>query len=119
MVGCQFVTETYNVAVVRYRPSDQSQTIIGGVTEWDIDNEHYFSMALDAYDVPYIAFRNATENKLYVQYIDNKTKTWSAATPVSTCTVEDMPTIRFNEAGVGYIAAYNEDNKHIQMYIAE
>lgn len=119
MVGCQFVTETYNVAVVRYRPSDQSQTIIGGVTDKDIDTDRYFSMALDAYDVPYIAFRNAAENKLCVQYIDNKTKTWSTATAISTCTVEDMPTIRFNEEGVGYIAAYNEDNKHIQMYIAE
>lgn len=119
MVGCQFVTEAYNVAVVRYRPSDQSQTIIGGVTDRDIDDDRYFSMALDAFDTPYLAYRNAAENKLYIQYIDNKTKTWSTPAAVSACTVEDMPTIRFNEAGVGYIAAYNEDNKHIQMYIAE
>ena len=119
IVGCQFVTDVYNVAVVRYRPSDQSQTIIGGVTDRDIDDDRYISLALDAYDTPYIAYRNSTdENKLYVQYIDNKTKTWSTPVSISTCAINYSPVLRFNEKGQGYIAVQNDENNHIQIYKA-
>lgn len=109
----------YNVAVVRYRPSDQSQTIIGGVTEHLKNKDRYFSIALDANDTPYLAFRNnlTGEDKLYVRYIDNKTKTWSAPVCISSNAVA-APIIRFSEDGEAYIAVQNDDNKRVQVYKA-
>lgn len=119
-VGCQFTTETYNVAVVRYRPSDQSQAIIGGVTDIDIDDSRYVGMALDSFDTPYLAYRNAADgNKMYLIYIDNKTKTWSVPVAVSTCAINYNPVVRFNEAGQGYIAVQNDDNEHVLLYKAQ
>ena len=119
MVGCQFISETYNVAVVRYRPSDKSQTIVGGVTDKDIDDDRYFSMALDAYDIPYLAYRSAADELMYVQYIDNKTKTWSQPVCISADKVNSAsPVIRFNEDGKGYIAVRVESKK-IQVYSAK
>ena len=109
----------YNVAVVRYRPSDQSQTIIGGVTEHLKDKDRYFSIALDANDTPYLAFRNSLtgEDKLYIRYIDNKTKTWSTPVCISSNKVA-APIIRFSEDGEAYIAVQNDDNKRVQVYKA-
>ena len=119
-LGADFSVEgQYNVAVVRYRPSDQSQTIIGGVTEHLKNKDRYFSVALDANDTPYLAFRNSLEgnDKLYVRYIDNKTKTWSQAVCISDNTVA-APIIRFNEAGEAFIAVQSDDNKRVQVYKA-
>lgn len=109
----------YNVAVVRYRPSDQSQTIIGGVTEHLKNKDRYFSIALDANDTPYLAFRNnlTGEDKLYVRYIDNKTKNWSAPVCISSNAVA-APIIRFSEDGEAFIAVQNDDNKRVQIYKA-
>ena len=117
--GCTFLTEDFNVAVVRYRPSDKSQTIIGGVTTRNMKNDRYFSVALDANDIPYLAYRNnEDEDKLYIQYIDNKTKTWSTPVAISANAV-GAPTIRFNEEGKAYIAVLNDDNKRVQIYTAK
>lgn len=115
-VGVQFVDDTYYAGVVRYRPSDGSQTIIGGVTSIDMANSAV-SFALDDNDTPYIAFTGAEDDKLYVQYIDNKSKSWSTPVCVSANAV-GIPTIRFSEDGNGYIAALNADNKRVQIYTA-
>ena len=117
--GASFATDEYNIAVVRYRPSDKSQAIIGGVTEHRKDKDRYFSIALDANDTPYLAFRNSLtgDDKLYVRYIDNKTKTWSAPACISNNAVA-APIIRFSESGEAFIAVQNDDNKRVQVYKA-
>lgn len=117
--GCHFLTEDHNVAVVRYRPSDQSQTIIGGVTSRIMNDDRYFSVALDANDIPYLAFRNhADGDKLYIQYIDNKTKTWSTPVAISDNAV-GAPIMRFNEEGKAFIGVLNDDNRRVQVYAAK
>lgn len=118
--GCPFVSDEYNIGVVRYRPSDQSQTIVGGVTNRLINKDRYFSIALDSNDTPYMAFRNNVDgdNKLFVQYIDNKTKTWTTPVAISANAV-GAPTIRFNENGDAYIAVTNDDNQRVQIYTAK
>ena len=118
--GASFTEDgVYNVAVVRYRPSDQSQTILSGVTEHLKNKDRYFSVALDANDTPYLAFRNnlTGEDKLYVRYIDNKTKNWSAPVCISSNAVA-APIIRFSEDGEAFIAVQNDDNKRVQIYKA-
>ena len=74
------------------------------------------SFALDENDTPYIAFTDENDI-LNVQYIDNKTKTWSTPVALSAGAV-GTPTIRFNESGDGYIAVSNSETKRVQIYSA-
>lgn len=114
-VGVQFTSDLYNAGVVRYRPSDGSQTLIGGETSINMA-KCAVSFALDENDTPYIAFTDENDI-LNVQYIDNKTKTWSTPVALSAGAV-GTPTIRFNESGDGYIAVSNSETKRVQIYSA-
>ena len=76
------------------------------------------AFALDANDIPYVAYKDPATKSLAATYIDSKTKTWSTPLALSASEVENVM-MAFSEDGTGYIscAADSEDgNSYINVY---
>ncbi len=110
MTGADYSTvKVYNIGVVRISADGSSQQLVGGeMTQVNIDKYRNASMSLDANDVPYVIYTKpdgeGTSKHLYITHIDSKTKTWADEEPLGTGTC-DFAVIRFDENGVGYVAA--------------
>ncbi len=109
MIGADYSSENSNICVVRISADGSSQQLVGGeMTQVNIDNYRNASMSLDANDVPYVTYTKpdgeGNSKHLYITHIDSKTKTWADEEPLGTGTC-DFAVIRFDENGVGYVAA--------------
>lgn len=116
--------DIYKYGVIKYDPSTEKQTLIGGaMSDIKITDKYTMgSLALDSNDVPYVAvaYLDGDVKKTGVRHIDAKSKTWSEITPLASPAY--YATIRFNENGKGYIAVKDEaDNssKYVLFSTAE
>lgn len=115
--GCQFVSDAYNYALVKYDVETKTQSIIGGIipkitaTKYDI-----MSVGLDDLNTPFVAYRiGALDALTYITHIDMSTKTWSD--PVAVTSSEGgVPTLAFASDGTGYIAVKNAETDFVEIY---
>lgn len=100
--------ENYSLSLIKFDPATKTQTIVGGVipntntTNGGVEPE----LAISPAGVPYVVYANNVDktDRLYVTYIDSKTKTWITPEPVND--VESLkPVILFDKNGKGYVFA--------------
>ena len=98
------VASGYSPAVYKYNLEENKAELVGGIlTNIDVNESKYVSLALDANDVPYVAYRNAETGNVNYTYIGTKTKVWVEPITLSSDDA-DCIKIRFAEDGVGYIS---------------
>ncbi|MCM1177972.1 MAG: hypothetical protein NC308_06440 [Clostridium sp.] len=116
MLVCgQYIDQTYCPAIIRYEQATGKQTIIGGaIPEIDIDDLGSRSaiVALDCYNMPYIAIRNG--GKAFLYYMDPESYEWKSV-QISDMDAE-RPQIEFASDGTGYFAFQNSDSKKVVLY---
>ena len=109
----------YSPAVYRYDLETKTASVVGGVlSSLDVQTSKTFALALDANDVPYLAYADGTSKALTLTYIDSKTKTWSTPAAISAGEVEDIM-MDFAPDGTGYISCSADDaagNSYINLY---
>lgn len=109
----------YSPAVYRYDLETKTASVVGGVlSSLDVKTSKTFALALDANDVPYLAYADGTSKALTLTYIDSKTKTWSTPAAISAGEVEDIM-MDFAPDGTGYISCSADDaagNSYINLY---
>ncbi|MGM9768243.1 MAG: hypothetical protein ACI3Z0_07265 [Candidatus Cryptobacteroides sp.] len=109
----------YSPAVYRYDLETRTVSLVGGVlSSLDVQTSKTFALALDANDVPYLAYADGTTKVLTVTYIDSKTKTWSTPAAISAGEVDNIM-MAFAPDGTGYISCVADDaagNSYINLY---
>lgn len=106
LVGCQFVSDTYNAGVIKVTENADHtplQTIVGGImTDRDSDSDYTdnWSLAVDNNGTPFFAYTDADDN-LFLTWIDNSTKAW--ASPAKVAAKVENPTLAFTSDNTAYI----------------
>lgn len=118
MLVCgQYISDTYNPAVIKYEQATGRQTIIGGaISDVNIDDAGSRSaiITLDSYDMPYIAIRKDERALLY--YLDAETYEWKN---IQIADVNaNRPQIEFAPDGTAYYCFTNESGRAV-LYKAE
>jgi hypothetical protein len=99
---------TFDVRLKKYDPTAKAWNTVGGNAlplgyEGGIESHLSLDVAVDKEGTPYVAFNNARDdNKLYVMYLDPKTKQWSALQQLADKATE--VNIEFAPNGVGFIS---------------
>ncbi|MGN0188595.1 MAG: hypothetical protein ACI395_03690 [Candidatus Cryptobacteroides sp.] len=115
--GCQFVSDAYNYALVKYDVETKTQSIIGGViTSITANSRDRISLGLDETNTPFLAYKlAATAAVTYITHISVETKTWSE--PVAVNSVNGgAPTLAFASDGTGYLAVKNAETDLVEVY---
>ena len=115
--ACQFVSDAYNYALVKYDTKAKTQSIIGGVmTNITANSRDKISFGLDDLNTPYLAYKlAATSAVTYITHIDMATKTWSEPVAIN-AVAGGAPTLVFANDGTGYIAVKNSETDFVEIY---
>ncbi len=107
----------YAPAVYRYDTEEKVIEMVGGgvLSDIDVAAARHISLALDADDRPYLAYRNPTTKAAEYTYVDAKTKVWAAAQALS-ADEADFVKIQFAENGTGYISYDDATTHQIVLY---
>lgn len=109
----------YSPAIYKYDLQSRTTSVVGGVlSTLDVQTVKTIAFALDANDVPYVAYNDPSAKALTVIYVDSKTKTWSTPLAISAGEVENVM-IAFSADGTGYISCASDNetgNSYINVY---
>lgn len=101
-VGGQFLTEEYNLGIIKYTVAQQEQDLVAVFPDANIDKSQCFDLALDSYDVPYLVTLTNDDDFPILYYLDPDTYTFKSNVLAQEPAVNIQ--IGFNTTNEGFIS---------------
>ncbi|HBL72410.1 MAG TPA: hypothetical protein DD409_05805 [Bacteroidales bacterium] len=103
---------TYKLTLTSFNPATQTWTLVGSPINVDLGTVRYMDLALSPYDVPFVAYKDATGYASVVEF-DTEAMQWGEAVLLDALTIDDIY-LDFAPNGVGYVAT--DVDGRIQLY---
>lgn len=114
LVGANSAEETgkYRLNLSRFDPLTETWTQVGTPINEDLASVRYMALALSPYDVPFVAYRNASNYATVVEF-DMETMDWGTPVVLEAVAIDDIY-LGFAPNGVGYLVS--DVDKDIRLY---
>lgn len=104
--------DTYKLTLTSFNPATQTWALVGSPLNVDLGSVRYMDLALSPYDVPFVAYKDATGYASVVEF-DTEAMQWGEAVVLEAKTIDDIY-LDFAPNGVGYVAT--DADGRIQLY---